>query len=433
MAQCVVIADDLTGGNATGVLFTKMGYKAWSVLSLDNLDPESLSECDCVVYPTDSRAVDGEEAYRRVYHAAKKLRGEHVLVYAKRIDSTLRGNLGQETDAILDVLGEDYIAVATPSFPSSGRVVAGGCLLVNGVPLHKTNIAIDPKTPVHHSDVEIVFREQSRFPVASLRFEDMMQGAEALAEKIRSLAGQGIRIITVDSITDEDLSLVADACILSGRKVVAVDPGVFTATLAGKLIKRREKKEKDARILVLVGSVNPNTTAQMEELWRTEKTHKVWVKTREFLEGEDRQEAEIRRVVSEVLKESGNYQVNTVTGDGIYQENRIDFTPYMERYHCSLDDVSGRINRSFAEIARQILKGDPSIRAIYTSGGDVTQCVCERFGAAGLDLKDEVLPLAAYGNFLGGEFDGMQIITKGGSQGGPGAIVTCVNYLKERL
>ena len=44
MAQCVVIADDLTGGNATGVLFTKMGYKAWSVLSLDNLDPESLSE-----------------------------------------------------------------------------------------------------------------------------------------------------------------------------------------------------------------------------------------------------------------------------------------------------------------------------------------------------------------------------------------------------
>ena len=35
-----------------------------------------------------------------------------------RIDSTLRGNLGSETDAMLDYLGEDYIAslctVASP-------------------------------------------------------------------------------------------------------------------------------------------------------------------------------------------------------------------------------------------------------------------------------------------------------------------------------
>ena len=28
MAHCVVIADDLTGGNATGVLFRKAGYDA---------------------------------------------------------------------------------------------------------------------------------------------------------------------------------------------------------------------------------------------------------------------------------------------------------------------------------------------------------------------------------------------------------------------
>ena len=33
MPQCVVIADDLTGANATGVLLKKMNYKAYTVMN----------------------------------------------------------------------------------------------------------------------------------------------------------------------------------------------------------------------------------------------------------------------------------------------------------------------------------------------------------------------------------------------------------------
>ena len=43
------------------------------------------------------------------------------------------------------------------------------------------------------------------------------------------------------------------------------------------------------------------------------------------------------------------------------------------------------------------------------------------------------LPLAAYGQINGGEFDGLDFITKGGSQGDKTALNTCVNYLKEKL
>ena len=64
---------------------------------------------------------------------------------------------------------------------------------------------------------------------------------------------------------------------------------------------------------------------------------------------------------------------------------------------------------------------------------DVTVSVCERFQTAGLNLEDEVLPLAAYGQFLKGEFEGVHIITKGGSQGGSDAINRCITYLKEKL
>ena len=432
LSECVVVADDLTGANATGVLLTRMNYRAASVMNLDTADARTLADCDCVLYPTDSRGTDAETAYNCVREATLKLRGDQVKIYSKRIDSTLRGNLGSETDAMLDCLGDDYLAIAAPCFPSSGRIVAGGYMLVNGIPLHRTNIALDPKTPVRTSDVAALFRKQSKYRVTSVRIGEMMGTAEELAEKILICKRMGYRTLVFDCVTQEDLDLIADACIISGIKFIAVDPGVFTATLARKMIQPKTVKEKN-RILVVVGSVNSNTTAQMEELWLSQKTHNVFVNTRELLEDEVRRNAEVERVIKEILAQADEFSVSTVTGDGIYPENRIDFRPYMERYGCTMDNVTGRINDSIAEITEKILAGNRSFKGLYASGGDVTQAICRRFGAMGLDLRDEVLPLAAYGQFRKGKFDGLHIITKGGSQGGKDAINTCITYLKEKL
>lgn len=168
MPQCVVIADDLTGGNATGVLLKKMNYQAYTVMNTESMDLQALQDCDCVIYPTDSRGVAPEVAYERVYNICSLLKDDAVKVYSNRIDSTLRGNLGSETDAMLDCLGEDYIAIVAPCFPASGRIVVGGYMLVNGLPLHKTDIAIDPKTPVKVSEPAVLFQEQSKYKTASI-------------------------------------------------------------------------------------------------------------------------------------------------------------------------------------------------------------------------------------------------------------------------
>lgn len=432
MPECVVIADDLTGANATGVLLKKMNYKAYTVMNAERIELSALADCDCVLYPTDSRGVDAEVAYNRVHNVCKLLKSDDVKVYSKRIDSTLRGNLGSETDAMLDCLGDAYVAVVAPCFPASGRIVIGGYMLVEGIPLHKTNIAIDPKTPVKISEVSVLFEQQSKYKVDAILMKDLMHGKHYLADLMKEKVNAGCRILTLDCVTQEDLDLIADAVITSKLPIVAVDPGVFTATLSRKLIVPSQKKEKN-KILAVVGSVNPNTKVQMEELWLSQRTHNVFVNTRELLEDEDRREQEIERVTAEILAECERNVVSTVTGDGIYPENRIDFKPYMEHYGCSLDEVTGRINSSLAEITYRIFKAEPTFKGLYTSGGDVTVSVCERFQTAGLSLMDEVLPLAAYGQFLKGEFNGVHIITKGGSQGGRDAINRCITYLKEKL
>lgn len=432
MTQCVVIADDLTGANATGVLLKKMNYKAYTVMNQERMELSALADCDCVLYPTDSRGVDAEVAYNRVYNVCSLLKHEQVKVYSKRIDSTFRGNLGSETDSMLDCLGEDYVAIVAPCFPASGRILIGGYLLVNGLPLHKTDIALDPKTPVSISEAAVLFEQQSKYKVASILLKDLMYGKHHLAEKLKACVHTGARIIVLDCVTQEDLDLIADAVITSRLKTIAVDPGVYTATLSRKRIVPEERRSAH-KILAVVGSVNPNTKVQMEELWLSQRTHNVFVHTRRLLEDAPAREEEIERVVQLVLEKCEQNSISTVTGDGIYPENRIDFLPYIKKYGGSLDDVTGMINDAFAEITYRIFQKEPAFQGLYASGGDVTVAVCRKFQTAGLCLIDEVLPLAAYGQFLKGEFDGVHIITKGGSQGGRDAINQCITYLKEKL
>lgn len=433
MLQCVVVADDLTGANATGVLLKKMDYQVYTVMNMERLILNELTDCDCVMYPTDSRGVDPEAAYNRVFNVTNLLKQEQIKVYSKRIDSTLRGNLGRETDAMLNSLGEDYIAIAAPCFPESGRVVIGGYMLVKGMPLHKTEVALDPKTPVKTSEVKALFEQQSKYKVAAVKMNEMMDGKHCLAEKMLKLVRQNYRIITFDCVTQEDLDLIADAVITSKLKVAAVDPGVFTATLARKLIVADDKKQKK-KILAVVGSVNPVTRTQMEELWLTQRTAcNIFVRTAQLLKDGESRTREIERVSKEVLAASAKYDILTVTGDGIFPEKRLDLTEYTSLLNMNVDEISQIINDTFAEITYEIFNSNNDFKGLYTSGGDITVAVCKRFGTAGLLLKDEVLPLAAYGTFIKGEFEGVHIITKGGMVGESNAINKCITYLKEKL
>ncbi|GMO63600.1 MAG: four-carbon acid sugar kinase family protein [Treponemataceae bacterium] len=436
MAQCIVIADDLTGANATGVRLVKKYFSTNSLLNLDEIGGGA--DSDCIVCPTDSRSSDAKTAYERVFVATKRLASPEVRLYSKRIDTTLRGNLGSETDAMLDALGDEKrMAMIVPCFPSSKRILVGGCLLVDGVPLHKTAVAADPKTPVHTPYPAELFRAQSKYPVASVLMADV--GAEKpalLVQKILDAAKAGVRNLIFDAATEEDVEGIAEGVIKSGVSFLAVDPGVFTSILAAKLIPVKAfptAKETVRKVLAVVGSVNDVARKQVDYFLANETCHTVFVDTAAFLEDESRGRGEIERVVSEVLVEGAGYGVCAVIGRGIYPENRVAFEGYAARYGCTFDDLSQRINVGFAEIAWQILQQEPDFRAVYTCGGDITVAVCKRIKSPGLKLLDEVLPLAAYGEVMGGDFTGLKVISKGGMVGDANAIVLCTNYLKTEI
>lgn len=56
-----------------------------------------------------------------------------VRYFSKRIDTTLRGGIGTEIKAMMDVVGGDAVAVVVPSMPQSRRIVVGGFSVIDGI------------------------------------------------------------------------------------------------------------------------------------------------------------------------------------------------------------------------------------------------------------------------------------------------------------
>ena len=432
MAKVIVVADDLTGANATGVLLKKNGFDTFTVLDAASGSDPALGGCDCLVVPTESRAIDAREAYDRVKAALTTTMDDGVALYAKRIDSTLRGNLGSETDAFLDLLGPEYIAVCVPCFPSSGRVLVGGYLLVNGVPLQKTEVAKDPKNPITTSSAKLLYLAQSRYPLETIHLDDIAKGAESLAARMKAAVAGGARILVCDSVSMEDMETIVDALLLADIKFIPVDPGVFTAVSAKKILPKT-RTVGAGKVLMVVGSVNGVARTQVKELLSDLEVGHVLLDVGEVLESGERRKAEVARVTKALLELADDYEYLAVIGSGIDPEKQLPFGPYLEKYRCTVEELSCIIGDAFAEAALNILRGNPAFRAIYSTGGDITAAINRQMGTVGLRLLDEVVPLAGYGELIGGEFSGLKFISKGGMVGNEKAMVTCARYLREKI
>ncbi len=58
-----IIADDLTGANATSVLLAKEGFKCSSFIDSNLLNDSNMENYDVVAVSTDSRGIKANEAY----------------------------------------------------------------------------------------------------------------------------------------------------------------------------------------------------------------------------------------------------------------------------------------------------------------------------------------------------------------------------------
>jgi D-threonate/D-erythronate kinase len=73
------------------------------------------------------------------------------------------------------------------------------------------------------------------------------------------------------------------------------------------------------------------------------------------------------------------------------------------------------------------------VDGVFTTGGDVTAALLAELGSHGLEVSDEVEPLAVSGSLVGGPWDGLQVVTKGGLIGDASTTVACLDHLRGQV
>ncbi len=90
--------------------------------------------------------------------------------YCSTFDSTIEGNIGPVTDALMDALGV-ATTVISPALPINGRTVYQGHLFVEDRLLQESGMRNHPVNPMDDSDLRRLMERQSRghAPLSMLR------------------------------------------------------------------------------------------------------------------------------------------------------------------------------------------------------------------------------------------------------------------------
>lgn len=424
MKKIAVIADDLTGANDTGVQFAKQGLATVVLMGAGHFDGGA--GADVTVIDTNSRALPADEAYSKAAEAARLVNGGSFTAVYKKIDSTLRGNLGPEIDAILDIGGQE-LAVVAPAFPKNGRITVGGIHFLNGLPLEATEIARDPKMPVRESHIPSLLAAQTKRKVGHIGRKTVLAGQDAIIAELVRLKGDGVTVVVCDAWQDEHLRSLAAAIVSFARPVLWVGSAGLAEYLPAAFGLQGDPGKR-APVAVIAGSVSGATRGQLAKLSERADVAYLMVNPAALLVP-DLCQAKIDRCFAAAAAAMASGR-NAVLASG-YSDDVIAATREKAKA-LGLDgkEVGDRIAAALGEIGRKIAVSQP-IGGLVLTGGDIAVAVCSALGATGIKVIREVVPGIPLGQLQGGAKDGLKVVTKAGAFGNEDALVKALEILQQ--
>ena len=219
------IADDFTGATDLANNLVRSGMRVMQTIGVP--DHPIAADVDAVVVALKSRTVAPADAITQSLLALKWLQTQGAkqiyFKYCSTFDSTVQGNIGPVTEALMDALGTDF-TVATPAFPDNGRTVFKGYLFVGNVLLNESGMQNHPLTPMHDANLVRVMQAQTRRKVGLLGFSQVTQGVREIQVQMASLKADGVGVAIVDALSNADLMRLGVA--LKGMPLVTAGSGV---------------------------------------------------------------------------------------------------------------------------------------------------------------------------------------------------------------
>ncbi len=391
--KVAIIADDLTGAMDSGVQLARTGYRTAVAF---RGSPIPLSEdLDTLAVDTDSRPLPPERARERVLEAGEAVKGSRILY--KKLDSTLRGPIAAELEAALEASGRSR-AVVAPAFPSNGRTSRGGVQMLRGEPVHETELANDPRTPVHEGHIPSLLAAAGLKPVATLGVEDLEN-----PDQTRRILEEN-RWVVADAEVDAHL-----------ETLVRITPDPSTVLWAGS-----------AGLACALGAVYPGPDAGAAPV----------------------PSVPVRRALAVVGSKSGvaREQRRRLSGRPGVEAVELGLPPRKEEVEASAAEAGAaldggghavlypgageaaaeRVVEALAEVAVSLAE-EELFDGLVLTGGDTAVHVARALGATGILIEEEVEPGVPVGTLIGPR--PCRVVTKAGGFGDPDTLLNALNAL----
>ena len=375
--KIAVIADDLTGALDTGVQFTQWGYTT----QLTD-DPQN-NTAQVTITNTDTRNKTPKEAYQTVYKLAKNL--THTIIY-KKIDSTLRGNPGPETQAVLDATNETT-AILTPTYPRTMRRVQNGHLYIDKKPITKTEYINEYK----HKTSNIT--------------EILNIDAPTHTTNDPSRLEPGINII--DSTTEQDLQNITR----HRTRILAGSAGLAEALC--------QTLRNPPPVLTVIGSMRTQTRTQAHQLQTRLGAEIIPLDTTKALHQTPQSET------VEKARNTLNRGVDAVITSTPSPET-IEYTKTeAKQMGLTPEQLEQRITNALASITEALLCNNLS--GLILTGGATALAVTKQLNTRNIEILDEVEP-----GIPVLRLDQTPAVTKAGGFGQPDTLIQATKYLKRK-
>lgn len=404
MNRYLIVADDFTGANDTGVQLKRRGVPTSVVFSSEFIASEG-----SFVLDTESRALGPEEAAAAVRAG---LKGVDLTAFGrvmKKVDSTLRGSVAAEIKAVDELYGSELVVFA-PALPDLGRTTVGGVHLLKGIPITRTELAKDPKTPVTEDNITRLLEAVYDEPVTHIS-EDQVSAGE-----IDFSVG---RVFTCDSATNADLRSVIQAAVATGKRTLWVG----TAAMADHLL----GVEVDVPpALAVVASVSAVSREQVN-FAAGEGIPLVSVPIPELLTGEQKLETYVAQTVA-LLKEGKDAILASSASCNRAELDRS--VAVGEKLNMTREQVSGYTQMVMGRMTKAILEQTP-ISGMFLTGGDTALGFFMEARSLGSSIVTEIAVGIPMMRLSGGPFAGLKVVTKAGAFGKEDAITFALRKLKE--
>lgn len=424
-----IIADDLTGANDTALQFHLRGASTRILLD-EAYTPQKKEETEVWALSTESRNIEPEKAVERVEKAVRTFVDNFSFdYYYKKIDSTLRGHIALETLTMLEILEYDA-AIIIPAFPQEGRITVGGYHLLKGVPIGRTEIAMDPHSPILESHIPTLLRsqldEKQQDLVGTIDLKTIMNGAGPILIKINELIKEGKKLIVADSTSSTDIEQLALAIKKCDKKLLPTGTAAGAQVLGKFWLAGIEKEKQPVKLeklpkFIVSGTATNITAEQIHKLEQSDDYNNdvnfIPLETSDILAGVD--DEIVERIVTN-LKSGVTVAVHTSN----LIANFDGFSDDSFNAELTKEKLASKITDYLGELAKRVLSQIDTV--LITLGGETSYKCCRAIEAQELKLVDEVAPAIS----LCADSKNRWIVTKSGNLGNTRTLIEILDYFK---